>query len=70
MSSSSWPASVVRRGLGFALPLKCYTRSGRFPRGRSELPQEAVDFVARQMKVAAGYLGFYEWSGSTIEYHP
>ncbi len=55
--------------LGFALLLKFYTRAGRFPRGRSELPQEAVDFVARQMKVAAGDLGFYEWSGSTIEYH-
>ncbi len=55
--------------LGFALLLKFYTRSGRFPRGRSELPQEAVDFVARQMQVAAGELGFYEWSGSTIEYH-
>ncbi len=55
--------------LGFALLLKFYTRSGRFPRGRSELPQEAVEFVADQMKVAAGELGFYEWSGSTIEYH-
>jgi hypothetical protein len=28
-----------------------------------------VDFVARQMQVAAGDLGFYEWSGSTVEYH-
>ncbi len=37
--------------------------------GSSKLPQEAVDFVARQMKVPAGDLGFYEWSGSTIEYH-
>lgn len=55
--------------LGFALLLKFYTQSGRFPRGRAELPQEAVDFVSRQMKVAAGDLGFYEWSGSTIEYH-
>ena len=55
--------------LGFALLLKFYTRLGRFPRGRSELPQEAVDFVAHQMKVAAGELDFYEWSGSTIEYH-
>ncbi len=55
--------------LAFALLLKFYTRLGRFPRGRSELPQEAVDFVARQMKVAASDLGSYEWSGSTIEYH-
>ena len=55
--------------LGFALLLKFYTRSGRFPRGRSELPQEAVDFVARQMQVPVGDLGFYQWSGSTVEYH-
>ncbi len=33
------------------------------------MPQEAVNFVALQMKVPAGDLGFYEWSGSTIEYH-
>lgn len=44
--------------LGFTLLLKFYTRSGRFPRGRSELPQEAVDFVARQMKVPPGTWAF------------
>ena len=44
--------------LGFALLLKFYARSGRFPRGRSELSQEAVNFVALQMKVPAGDLGF------------
>ena len=42
---------------------------GRFPRGRSELPDEAVAFVARQVGVSPGELGFYEWSGGTIEYH-
>lgn len=55
--------------LGFACLLKFYTRYGRFPRGRSELPDEAVAFVAKQVKVAASELGLYEWSGSTIEYH-
>jgi hypothetical protein len=55
--------------LGFALILKFYSRHGRFPAGRSELPGEAVAFVAKQVKVPASDLGFYEWSGSTIEYH-
>lgn len=55
--------------LGFALLLKFYTRAGRFPRGRGELPDEAVRFVARQVGVDATDLGFYEWSGSTIAYH-
>lgn len=55
--------------LGFALLLKFYTQQGRFPRGRSELPAEAIEFVARQVKVPPEELGFYEWAGSTIEYH-
>jgi hypothetical protein len=46
--------------LGFALLLKFYTRWGRFPRGRGELLDEAVGFVARQVGVEPGELGFYE----------
>jgi len=63
---------VGKRGataLGFALLLKHYSRYGRFPRGRSEVPDEVIAFVARQLGVAAVDLGFYEWAGSTIEYH-
>jgi len=55
--------------LGFTLLLKFYTRFGRFPPDRAELPDEAVDFVGRQVQVAAAELGFYEWSGRTIESH-
>ncbi len=55
--------------LGFALLLKFYTQAGRFPRGRGELPDEAVEFVARQASVEPAQLGLYEWSGRTIEYH-
>ena len=35
--------------LGFALLLNFYTREGRFPRGRSELPDDTVDFVGRKL---------------------
>lgn len=55
--------------LGFSLLLRFYTECGRFPRGRSEIPDAAVDYVARQVGVAASELGFYEWSGRTIEFH-
>jgi len=55
--------------LGFALVLKFYVRHGRFPRGRAELPVDAVEFVARQVKVDSSELAFYEWSGRTVEYH-
>jgi Domain of unknown function (DUF4158) len=55
--------------LGFTLLLKFYTQHGRFPSGRSELPDEAVEFVAKQVKVPASDMGFYEWSGSTLKNH-
>jgi len=55
--------------LAFALLLKFYGRFGRFPRGRAELHDDAVEFVARQLGVDAGSLGFYEWTGRTIKRH-
>jgi hypothetical protein len=55
--------------LGFALLLKFYADAGRFPRGRSELADDAAEFVARQVGVPASDLGLYEWSGHTFEYH-
>jgi hypothetical protein len=55
--------------LGFAVLLKFYTQYGRFPRGRFELPGEAVEFAARQVQVPASELDAYEWSGRTVEYH-
>jgi Domain of unknown function (DUF4158) len=39
--------------LGFALLLKFYTRYARFPRGRGELPEEAMTYVARQVGVSS-----------------
>jgi len=55
--------------VGFSLLLKFYGRHGRFPRGRGELPDEAVAYVGRQVGVPAGELGFYQWEGRTFEYH-
>ena len=55
--------------LGFAVLLKHYSRHGQFPRGRSEVPDDVIVFVAGQLGVDAADLGFYEWSGSTMEYH-
>ena len=55
--------------LGFALLLKFYTHTGRFPRRRGELPAEAIAFVARQVDVPPEELDLYEWTGRTIEYH-
>ncbi|WP_406131433.1 DUF4158 domain-containing protein [Streptomyces sp. NBC_00989] len=55
--------------LGFAVLLKFYTRYGRFPRNRAELPGAVVEFVARQVQVPASELESYDWTGRTVEYH-
>jgi hypothetical protein len=54
--------------LGFALLLRYYSRHGRFPRGRADLPETAIGFVARQVDLADADLASYEWSGRTVEY--
>jgi TnpA family transposase len=55
--------------LAFALLLKFYGRYGRFPRGRAELRDEVVEFVAVQVKVPAAELGLFEWGGRTVKRH-
>jgi hypothetical protein len=55
--------------LGFVLLLKFYIQHGQFPRGRGALPDDAVRFVADQVKVPASELGLYEWAGRTNRYH-
>jgi hypothetical protein len=54
--------------LGFSLLLKFYTWHGRFPR-RTEVPGDAVAYVARQVGVDAAEFAFYDWDGRTVEYH-
>jgi len=53
--------------LRLALWLKFFIAEGRFPAGRSELPDEAVAWVARQVKVPASDLGLFDWEGRTAE---
>ena len=61
-----------RRGatkLGFALLLRFYAVHGRFPAGRSQIPDQAIAHVARLVDVPAAELGFYEWDSRTIKTH-
>jgi Domain of unknown function (DUF4158) len=55
--------------LAFVLLLKFHQQHGRFPRGRTDLPGEAVEFAAKAVKVPAVDLAFYDWEGRTFEYH-
>ena len=61
--------NAVLLGSGFALLLKHYSRYGRFPRGRSNVPDTVERFVGRQLGADSSELNLYEWSGRTIEYH-
>ncbi|MEU9212792.1 DUF4158 domain-containing protein [Streptomyces sp. NPDC048415] len=51
--------------LGFTAMLKFLLFKGRFPRGRFELPDDAVDHLARQAKAPAGDIGFYDFTCRT-----
>jgi hypothetical protein len=55
--------------LGFGLVLKFLVWKGRFPRGRGELPDNAVEHVARQVDVPAVEIDFYDWSGRQAKRH-
>jgi hypothetical protein len=47
--------------LALALLLKFYTQHGRFATGRAELHDDAIAYVATQVKVPAADLGLFEW---------
>jgi TnpA family transposase len=55
--------------LGFALLLKYFQIEGKFPRHRREIPQTAVDYVARQLKLPSEVYQLYEWGGRVIARH-
>ncbi|MFI5888796.1 Tn3 family transposase [Actinoplanes sp. NPDC051513] len=55
--------------LGFALLMKFLIWRGRFPQGRAEFPDNAVDHVARQVGVSAAEVGLYDWDGRQIKRH-
>ncbi|MFI8930582.1 DUF4158 domain-containing protein [Streptomyces sp. NPDC053474] len=57
------------RRLGFTAMLKFLLFKGRCPRGRFELADDAVDHLARQAKVPAGHLGFYDFTDRTAKAH-
>ena len=49
--------------------LKYFQLEGKFPRYRGEVPQTAVDYVARQLKLSPEVYQGYEWRGRVIARH-
>ena len=55
--------------LGFAAMVKFLGWKGRFPRARFELPDDAIEHLARQVKVPAVEIGAYDFAGRQIKNH-
>ena len=55
--------------LGFSLSLKFLLWKARFPRGRGELPDNMIEFVAGQVGVPAADIGFSDWEGRQVKRH-
>lgn len=51
--------------LVFALLLKYFQLEGKFPRHQREIPQTAVNYVARQLKISPHVFQQYDWRGRT-----
>jgi hypothetical protein len=55
--------------LGFAALLKFFEIEGRFPEYGAEVPEQAVTYLAEQVKVDPALFGKYQWVGRTSERH-
>jgi hypothetical protein len=55
--------------LGFAVLLKFFQLEAYFPQQASAVSTVAVEFIAKQVKVAPEQFERYQWRGRTIEYH-
>ncbi|MEU1185795.1 DUF4158 domain-containing protein [Streptomyces sp. NPDC005820] len=55
--------------LGFALMLKYFEVEARFPESAQEMPAAAMEYVAQQVKVAAGAWADCDWQGDRIKRH-
>ncbi|KUP97167.1 Tn3 family transposase [Thermobifida cellulosilytica] len=53
--------------LGFAVTLRFLLWRGRFPRGRGEVPDNAIAHVAKQAKVEPSEIAFYDWQGRSAK---
>ncbi|MEM9541181.1 MAG: Tn3 family transposase [Cyanobacteria bacterium P01_E01_bin.42] len=55
--------------LGMALLLKYLQYEGRFPISKSEIPKEAIAYVAQLLKIDPEKFARYDWEGRTIKAH-
>lgn len=55
--------------LGLTVLLKYFQIEGRFPHRQRDVPQVAIEFVARQLEIAPAAYASYDWRGRSIKLH-
>jgi hypothetical protein len=55
--------------LGFAVIFKYFQYEARFPQGKSEIPKTIVEYIAKQVQVAAGMFDNYDMTSRTFLNH-
>lgn len=55
--------------LGFSVMLKFFEIDGRFPEYGAEVPEQAVTYLAEQVRVDPALFAKYEFSSRTAKYH-
>lgn len=55
--------------LGLAVLLKYFQHEGQFPEHKRDIPKIIVEFVGKQLGIAAREFRKYRWQGRTIRRH-
>jgi hypothetical protein len=61
--------SSAANQLGIAVLMKFFQHEARFPDKPSEVPEEVISFIARQLGLAATEFKGYRWDTNTIKKH-
>jgi hypothetical protein len=62
-------SKTAHNQLGVALLLKYFQVDGRFPRRQRDVPQAALEYVAKQLKISPNQYTQYDWRGRMIKMH-
>ncbi|WP_416222791.1 DUF4158 domain-containing protein [Trichlorobacter lovleyi] len=72
LSAEEWKLLKNKTGptrLGFAVLMKYFHITGRFPDGPREVPRDGIRFVADQLELSIKEWREYPWSGRVTTYH-
>jgi hypothetical protein len=62
-------SKTAHNQLGAALLLKYFQVDSRFPRRQRDVPQAAIEYIAKQLNISADQYTQYDWRGRMIKMH-